>query len=270
MTRRFALAVVLTLGLARVARAEAPIPVDVPAGVEHAAWDRLLRKYVDGRGLVDYAAWKASAEDRASLAAYLARFAAAGEPARGAERAASLINAYNAFTLAWVLEHYPIASIRSTSKPFDTRRHVIGGRRVSLDDIEHGSLRPEYGFRIHAAISCASRSCPPLAATAWAASSLDERLDAAMRTWLAREDLNRFQPARRRADVSAVFRWNREDFEKAGGVKKVLAQFGPQPDRPFLSKGDFAVGYLAYDWGLNDQGKEGRHYGGLRSLLDRL
>ena len=56
--------------------------------------------------------------------------------------------------------------------PFGARRHAIGGRLVSLDDLEHGSLRPEYGFRIHAAISCASRSCPPLAATAWEASSL--------------------------------------------------------------------------------------------------
>lgn len=270
MTRRLAGGAVLALALARVARAEAPIRVDVPAGVDHAAWDRLLRKYVDERGLVDYAAWKASAEDRAALAAYLARFAPAGEPAGGAGRAASLINAYNAFTLAWVLEHYPIASIRSTSKPFDSRRHAIGGRRVSLDDIEHGALRPEYGFRIHAAISCASRSCPPLASTAWEAASLDERLDAAMQTWLAREDLNRFEPAHRRADVSAVFRWDREDFEKAGGVKAVLARFGPAGVRPFLSGGDYSIGYLAYDWGLNDQGKEGRNYHGLRSLWDRL
>lgn len=271
MTRTVALAVALAAALAPLARAEAgrPVRVEVPAGIDHSSWDGLLRKYVDERGLVDYAAWKDSAGDRAALATYLARFAPAGEPAGGPERAASLINAYNAFTVAWMLEHYPIASIRSTSKPFDGRRHALGGSLVSLDDIEHGSLRPEFGFRIHAAISCASRSCPPLAASAWDAASLDGRLDAAMRTWLAREDLNRFEPARRRAEISAVFRWSREDFEKAGGVKSVLARFGPEAFRAFLS-GDYAIAYLPYDWGLNDQGKEGRNYGGLRLLWDRL
>ncbi len=247
------------------------VRVEVPAGIDHAPWNRLLGKYVDDRGLVDYGAWKASAEDREAVAAYLARFApSAAVPAQADERAASLINAYNAFTIARVLETYPVASIRATSKPFDGRRHEVGGRRVSLDDIEHGALRPECGFRVHAAISCASRSCPPLSASAWEAAGLDERLDAAMRSWLAREDLNRFLPDRRKVEVSAVFKWFGEDFEKAGGVRKVLARFGPGADRAFLAGSDYAIGYLKYDWGLNDQGPEGRDYGGLRSLWDRL
>jgi hypothetical protein len=272
MMRLVALVLVLAAvpASARGEAADKYARVEVPAGVDHAPWNRLLQKYVDERGLVDYAAWKASADDREALAGYLARFAPAGEPAGGAERGASLINAYNALTIAWMLGHYPVASIRATKQPFDGRRHEIGGRRVSLDDIEHGSLRPEYGFRIHAAISCASRSCPPLSAKAWEASDLDEQLDAGMRAWLARGDLNRLFPDRRKAEVSAVFKWFSEDFEKAGGVKAVLARFGPEADRPFLAGNDYAIGYLSYDWGLNDQGKEGRDYGGLRSLWDRL
>jgi hypothetical protein len=244
--------------------------VEVPAGIDHAAFDRLLAKYVDDRGLVDYAGWKASAEDREALAAYLRRFAAVGDAARGDDRAASLINAYNAFTISWLLAHYPIASIRSTSKPFDGRRHPVFGRNVSLDDIEHGSLRPEYGYRIHAAISCASLSCPPLTARTFGPQDLEERLDAAMRRWLAREDLNRYEPDRRRAEISAVFKWFSEDFEKAGGVRRVLARFGPESRRAFLSGSDYAIGYLAYDWGVNDQGGAGRDYGGLRSFWDKL
>ena len=137
--------------------------VEVRSGIDHAPWHRLLQKYVDEHGLVDYAAWKASAADREALASYLAQLAPAAEPmARGDERAATLINAYNALAISWMLGLYPIASIRKTSHPFDERRHEVGGRKVSLDDIEHGTLRPELGFRIHAAISCASRSCPPL------------------------------------------------------------------------------------------------------------
>ena len=275
MTRVLALVIALQIvaSMPQPARGDSPgkfVPVDAPAGIDHAPWNRLLGKYVDDRGLVDYAAWKASKEDREALATYLARFAPVSEPARGNERAASLINAYNALSIAWMLEQYPVASIRATSKPFDGRRHSVGGRKVSLDDIEHGALRPEYGFRIHAAISCASRSCPPLSAKAWEASDLDERLDAAMRAWLARRDLNRFLPDKRKAEVSAVFKWFSEDFEGAGGVKAVLARFSPQTDRRFFAEGDYSIGYIRYDWGLNDQGKEGRDYGGLRSLWDRL
>lgn len=273
MIRCLAIALAFAASLAEPARAETSgkyARVDVPAGIDHTPWDRLLRKYVDGSGLVDYPAWKASGEDRGVLNDYLARFAPAAAPARGEERAASLINAYNAFTISWMVGQYPVASIRATPKPFDGRRHEIGGRKVSLDDIEHGALRPEYGFRIHAAISCASRSCPPLAARAWEAESLDVRLDAGMRTWLAREDLNRFQPDRRKADLSAIFKWFAGDFEKAGGVRQVLARYAPEADRASLATGDYSIGYLAYDWGLNDQGKEGRDYGGLRSLWDRL
>ena len=275
MTRVLAIVIALPIvaALSQPASGESSgkfVPVDVPAGIDQAPWNRLLGKYVDGRGLVDYAAWKASAEDREALARYLAQLAPASEPARGHERAASLINAYNALTIAWMLEQYPVASIRATSKPFDGRRHSVGGRKVSLDDIEQGALRPEYGFRIHAAISCASRSCPPLSAKAWGGSDLDERLDAAMRLWLARDDLNRFLPDKRKAEISAIFKWFSEDFEKAGGVKAVLARFGPEADRRFLAEQDYSIGYLRYDWGLNDQGKEGRNYGGLRSLWDRL
>src|SRR6185436_1865523 len=72
-------------------------PVRVRAGIDHAAWDRLLSTYVDEAGLVDYAAWKASAADRRALSDYLARLAAVPEPpAQGSDLAASLINGYNA------------------------------------------------------------------------------------------------------------------------------------------------------------------------------
>jgi hypothetical protein len=91
-----------------------------------------------------------------------------------------------------------------------------------------------------------------------------------MRSWLAREDLNRFLPERRKAEVSAVFKWFAEDFEKAGGAKQILARYGPDRYRAFLAGGDYSITYLEYDWGLNDQGQEGRDYGGLRSLWDRL
>ena len=240
--------------------------LEVPASIDHAAWGRLLAEYVDDKGRVAYARFAASTSDRETLRAYIAQFAQGGKPpAAGPERIASLINAYNAFTVSWVLENYPTSSIRSTRSAFGGRRYDIGGRKVSLDDIEHTMLRPTAGFRVHSAISCASRSCPPLSREAYAAATLDASLDAGMRRWLARGDLNHFLPAARKVEISKVFKWFKEDFERSGGMKSALARYAPQQYQEFLSKGDYEVVYLDYDWSLNDQAEVKE-----RSLWDKL
>ncbi|MFP5368828.1 MAG: hypothetical protein ACLGIS_18760, partial [Actinomycetes bacterium] len=80
----------------------------VPAGIDVAPWQALLEKHVDERGLVAYAAWQADAADRAALDGFIAAYARADGPeAAGPERIAALINAYNAMTIRWILQHYP-------------------------------------------------------------------------------------------------------------------------------------------------------------------
>ena len=61
-----------------------------------------------------------------------------------------------------------------------------------------------------------------------------------------------------------------DDFDKAGGVKKVLAEKAPEKDRTFLASGDYEVGYLSYNWGLNDQGPHGRSYSKVDLIFDRV
>ena len=244
--------------------------VEVRAGVDHGAWSRLLRTYVDERGLVDYGAWKDSREGRAALAAYLASLAAPAEPAAGgAERAASLINAYNALTVAWVIENYPTASIRTLADSFTARRHTLGGHKVSLDQIEHEALRPQVGYRVHAALVCAARSCPPLRREAYTAAALDAQLDAAMAGWLAREDLNAFDGSRGVARLSSIFEWFADDLARAGGVREVLRRHGPPAARALAGRGDLKVETLPYDWALNDQHPR-VPYGRLRLFWDQL
>ncbi|MDQ3625077.1 MAG: hypothetical protein M3463_21795 [Verrucomicrobiota bacterium] len=71
---------------------------------------------------------------------------------------------------------------------------------------------------------------------------------------MAREDLNRFEPVQ----VSKVFKWFEKNFEKAGGVKPVLARYAPERHRAFAQSGGYRVRYLSYRWGLNDQGGAAR------------
>lgn len=268
---RIFLASVTLLAISPVAFAAEGNSVPVPAHVSHDTFERLLQKYVDDRGLVAYGDWKKNPIDLEALDAYLAQFAPKpAEPATGNDRAAALINLYNATTIRWILTNYPTDSIQGLPDSFGAKRHEIGGAKASLNDIEHGSVRPLLGYRAHAVLVCAARSCPPLQRFAYTPGRLDEQIDRAYRTWLGREDLNQFVPAEKKAEISSIFNWFAKDFEKAGGVKKVLAEYAPEKSRRFLSGGDYEITFLAYNWGLNDQGEKGKSYSRTRMIFDRV
>lgn len=267
------LALALTLFLfTRVSALGAPKGerVAFPAGVDHAAWDALLKKYVNEQGLVAYDKWKASPADVKALDDYLAQFGATGTEAKGDDLTASAINAYNAFAIRWILENYPTESILSLEKSFARKAHLVGGKKVALDDIEHGTLRPSIGYRAHSALVCCARSCPPLQRTAYTAAGVDAQITAAYAAWLAREDLNKYDPAKNRVKISSIFKWFKEDFEKAGGVPKILGRYGPPASRDFLAKGGYKIEYLPYRWGLNDQSGRGTDYSRANAIFDSI
>lgn len=245
--------------------------VPVPANVSHEVWDALLKKYVNDRGLVAYADWKKNQTDLEALDSYLKQFAEKPQtPANGNDAAASLINLYNATTIRWILANYPTESIKGLKDSFVAKRHDIGDSKVSLDDIENNTLRPLLGYRTHAVLVCAARSCPPLQRFAYTPSRLDEQIDTAYRAWLSRSDLNRFMPDARKIEISSIFNWYKDDFDKAGGVAKILAQYAPQQYHDFLASDNFETSYLPYDWGLNDQSNHGKEYSWIQNLWDSV
>ncbi len=267
----FVILVLACMGIAARARGQTGENVAVRAGIRHDEFDRLLKSYVNDRGLVNYGAWKQNAADLSALDGYLNQFAPKPEnPATGNEKAASLVNAYNAFVLRWILSNYPTESIWQLKGSFSGKRNQIGGRKVSLDDIEHGALRPLIGYRAHAVLVCAARSCPPLQRFAYTAAKFEEQDDQAFRAWLAREDLNKFLPGDKKVEISSIFKWFKQDFERAGGIPKILGRYAPQPVREFAASGNYEIKYLPYNWGLNDQGPHGRDYSRLQLILDNI
>ncbi|MGH7959476.1 MAG: DUF547 domain-containing protein [Opitutaceae bacterium] len=243
--------------------------INTPAGIDPKPWDALLKKHVNDEGLVAYEKWKSDAADMKALDAFLEGYSPEPkQPAKGAEEIAALINAYNAFTIRWILQNYPTESIRALDDSFGGARWKISGRTVSLDEIEHKNLRPLIGWKVHATIVCAARSCPPLQREAFIAEKLDAQINAAYRAWLGREDLNRFDPAANRVVVSPIFKWFKDDFTGDGELPKMLARHAPERNRAFLEKGEFKIEYLDYNWGLNDQSGRGSKF--RAGLLDRL
>jgi hypothetical protein len=222
--------------------------IDVSIGINHDEYDRLLKKYVNEQGLVNYAAWKANAEDLSAFQDYLKQFAQKSDnPAQANEKAASLVNAYNAFMLGWIPSNYPTESVWSLKDSFTAKRNEIGGRKVSFDDIEHGALRPSIGYHAHAVLVCAARSCPPLQRFAYTGDKFEQQDDQAYRAWLASDDLNRFMPNENRVEISSIFKWFKQDFDKAGGVPKILGRYAPEPAQKFAGTGNYETKYISYN-----------------------
>ena len=248
----------------------AELVANVPAKINHDSYDRLLRKYVDIRGLIDYEGWKQNGRDLALLDDYLRQFARRGHPARGRERQASLINGYNAFVIRWILQNFPVESIWRTDKPFVKMRHEVNGTLVSLDEIEKDSLIPLIGWKTHAVLVCAARSCPPLQRYAYRSDRLDEQIARAHRVWLGRRDLNNYVPERNRVEISPIFKWYSVEYVPPSDVRNILEKFGPWEFKKFLSGEGYKIKYKAYDWGLNDQGSEGKGYSRIELLWDNF
>lgn len=264
------LAVLLACGSAATVptTAEARNPVESTATdfeAIHAPWSEALGAHVRG-GNFDYAALK---KDRAKLDAYIAALESVQpaelEQASKQARYAFWINAYNAYTVKRVVDAYPLKSIRDLGddkKSVWDRDLVPLGRlfpaleksRLTLNDIENKILRPEFqDARVHAAINCASKGCPPLRAEAFTASKLDEQLDAQVKAWLSDTSRNRFDRSKNRIEISKVFEWFAEDFTKsAGSVPAWIARYRQSDAEWLASKPGPQVEYLEYDWALND------------------
>jgi hypothetical protein len=236
-------------------------------GFDWADWTALLSEVVTEEGKVDYARL---AERRDRLAAVVERLAAVSpqsDPQRFPSEEHGLaywLNAYNVFTLAAIIAEYPISSVWKTrdGQFFQRRRHLAGGRAVSLDDIEHEILRGEFAEpRIHFAINCGSNGCPALRPSAYAGEELRETLRSATRRFLENECNCRVDHTQRRIYVSRIFKMYAQDFAGAQGSTQdyrvgVLRFVAQHIDVPFETLGDYEVVYNVYDWGLNDAARQ--------------
>jgi hypothetical protein len=206
---------------------------------------------------VDYAAL-ADSSDWKRLAAQVHRARPSTLDRDGDQQLAFWINAYNILTIELITQNYPVDSIKDLGSFFspvwDKTVVTLEGRALSLGFIEHEILRKRAEPRIHAAIVCASTSCPPLARTPFRASHLDQDLDNAMRAWLASPKKGiALQRSQNRVTLSRIFDWFSEDFEDAGGALQFAAQYiSPEDGRWLRNEGKKArVDFFDYDWSLN-------------------
>lgn len=227
----------------------------------HSPWDDLLERYLsdhpDGVARFDYAALRASADDRQVLQSYIAALEAAQPSAMGDDDAfAYWANLYNAVTVRLIVEEAPERSIRQIRPrpwsigPWGVDRVTVEGEDLSLDTIEHDIMRPRYqAALVHYAVNCASIGCPNLKATAWRAETLAADLDAGARAYI-----NHPRGVTVTEDgviVSRIYRWFREDFgDSEAGVIAHLLDYA-EPELAAAIEANPNIDGHAYDWALN-------------------
>ncbi|MGF1552540.1 MAG: DUF547 domain-containing protein [Paracoccaceae bacterium] len=233
-------------------------------GPDHGAWGAFLSRFLrtgttSGVNLVDYAGAK---RERGAVAAYVDALSQARPTAmtRAAAKA-YWINLYNAVTIGRVLDAYPVASIRDVgggtfgslfgAGPWGETLVTVEGAGLSLDDIEHGILRPVFGDPlIHYGGNCASIGCPNLVAEPYTAARVDAML---------REGARAYAGHPRGATVgndglvvSSIYDWFEADFGGSeAGVIEHIATHAPAGKAERVR----AAGAIAgdrYDWTLND------------------
>ncbi len=181
------------------------------------------------------------------------------------EKLAYYINAYNALVLLGVVHNWPIDSVNDVRGAiriregfgfFFAQRFNVDGRRMSLYALENKLIRKKFGDpRVHAALNCASISCPELSAEPYTGADLDEQLDRATRRWVADPYHVRVDEAEQRIVMNPIFEWYADDFAIDGGdALDWVIQYSVGDRRAALERArdeGFEVQMFAYDWGLN-------------------
>jgi hypothetical protein len=226
------------------------------ATFDHAIFDELLARHVDAEGWVDYAGFD---RDAARLDAYIAAVGAAPIDAFGRdEKLAFLINAYNAFTIRLILDHWKggaLQSIRDIDKPWDQVRWTVGSNTWSLNQIEHEQVRPNFREpRIHFALVCAAVGCPKLRNEAFRADRLERQLDEQTRAAHRGPRWFRFDPAANRVSLTKLYDWYGDDFKQvAGSVLAFAARYDAALKQALDAGRTPPIAWLEYDWKLNDR-----------------
>jgi len=221
-----------------------PMPTNVPLKPDHAKWDALLRANVGSSGAVNYSGMKASKADLESYIKYLESFASRDSWSRN-EKLAYWINLYNAATVRLIVQNYPVKSITDLSggKPWDQNVVKVGTSSYSLNYIENKIIRPRFkDGRIHFAVNCAAKSCPPLLNKAWTSDNLQRYLEKQTKSFI-NGSANTI--AADKVEISKIFDWYKVDF-KGGDVIAFLNKYSDTP-----INADAEIVYQEYDWALN-------------------
>lgn len=151
------------------------------------------------------------------------------------------INIYNSFFQILRKDRY-----LKQPKIYTAKQMTVAGQQLSLDDIEHGILRrfrykyslgyfpnifvsalikkwavTAVDFRIHFALNCGAKSCPPIAF--YSVDQLEEQLDLSGTSFNQAESFINHE--KKVMHISRLFLWFLNDFGGRKGIRKILGKY---------------------------------------------
>lgn len=222
----------------------------------HKKWNQILHQYTVKKINQVYFKYKELKKHESILTAYLNELESLSKQEFSTfnqnQKLAFWINAYNAYTIQIIEKHYPLKSIKDISSgwfssgPWKLKFINLFGEKISLDHIEHGTIRKKFNEpRIHFAVNCASVGCPSLLQEAFTAVKLDTQLEKAAKNFLQNESKNYVKG--NTLYLSKIFKWYGDDFDKKyDGFKNYVTKTLNLPQK------DYKVEFSTYDWNLNE------------------
>lgn len=222
----------------------------------HEKWDQILKQYTTKKGNQVYFKYNELKKNEGVLNSYLNELESLKKEKFNTfnqdQKLAFWINAYNAYTIQIILKHYPLNSIKDISSglfssgPWKKDFINLFGKKISLDNIEHDTIRKEFDEpRIHFSVNCASIGCPSLLQEAFIGAKLENQLDRAANNFLQNKSKNYVKG--NTLYLSKIFKWYGGDFDqKYGGFKNYVVKTLNLPQK------DYEVEFNDYDWNLNE------------------
>ncbi|MBA4393620.1 MAG: DUF547 domain-containing protein [Desulfobacca sp.] len=220
--------------------------------VDHRLYGELLQRYVTN-GVVNYQGLK---KEENKLDRYLNVLEKVDPGALSQlDQFAFYINAYNSWTIKLILSAYPsIHSIKDLGSPFKSpwKKKIarLNGQVLTLDTIEHDILRPRFKDpRIHFAVNCAARGCPPLRPEPYRGDILDQQLTEMTEGFINDPQRNRLEG--KTLYVNRIFKWYEGDFNN--DIVGFFIRYAREDFKEKLVRNlrEIRIEYLDYDWSLN-------------------
>ena len=252
----------------------------IPVTFSHASFNRVLQRFVDPKGMVDYTSLQQNSRDLDDYYHLIASYSPDSHPdlfPSEDHKLAYWINAYNATAIKTVITYYPISSVLDVKPPavfffltdksgfFVFQRLTYGGKTTSLYYLQNGVIRERFQEpRIHFALNCAALGCPRLPKKAFTGEDLQRQLDKEIRKFLSEERNFKIDHEEKTIYLSSIFKWYEKDFldgiqdrfpNRKGTLLDYVTLYLPAEKAYELNKaGDrYKIDFVPYDWGLNDQ-----------------
>lgn len=208
--------------------------------------DAFLKTYVKN-GSVAYKAIHQNTTEIETLYKMIGEISLAG--AVESDKKAFYINAYNLVVIYWVTKHYPLKSPLDDSGFFDKIKHKVAGEDMTLNSLEIKKLLLPYkDGRLHFALACAAKSCPPLASFAYSPSKLEVQLNERTTKAINDSEWIKVENSKKSVALSKIFEWYKGDFIQNGKTQVDWVNQFRKEKIPV----SYAVSYYEYNWNLNE------------------